>query len=163
MRSKRTPSRRPPSDRGDAAHTSNVLDLIGEWHAHRRKTGDSMNGVMSALLVQVDFDDVKPGALVEALRVLLAGLPAGARADVSHAADRERELLAECIGDTALGITTKQLTANMSPADRELVSVLEGLWANPKAFRAAVALIKALGGIPPVMTPEAFATAQAGS
>src|SRR5262245_7234033 len=103
MRYKQTSSKRAASDRGRGAHACNVLDLVDEWHAHRRKTGDSLNGVMTALLAQVDFDNVKPGALVEALRVLLAGLPTGARADVSKAADREREILAECIGDKALG------------------------------------------------------------
>jgi len=140
-----------------------VLDLIGEWHAHRRKTGESMNRVMSALLVQVDFDSVNPDALVEAFRLLLAGLPTDARADVSEAADREREVLAECIGDEALGVTTRQLTAGMPPADQELVSVLEGLWANPKVFRSTVALIKVLGRIPAVTHREELVTTQAGA
>jgi len=133
------------SNRGRAALVANSLDLVGEWWAHRRKTGDSINATVEALLEQVDFDHVRPGHLLESLRVLLAGLPTGALADVSTAANAERRILAERVGDRELGLTDEQLIARMSPSDQRLVRVLDELRGDPEAFRAAMDLVKAFG------------------
>ena len=130
---------------GRAALIANTVDLVGERQTHRRRTGDSINATARVLLEQVDFDLVKPHSLLEAFRVLLAGLPTDALADVSNAANAERAILAESIGDRELGVTDEQLVAKMSPADRQLVSALEGLRGNPEALRAAADLFAALG------------------
>jgi hypothetical protein len=145
MRSQRTARKPLPSNRRRAALVANTLDLVDEWRAHRRKTGDSINATMAALLDQVDFDRVRPGHLLEAVRVLLAGLPTDALVDMSNAANVEREILVACIGDREIGVADDQLLAEMSLADRRIVWLLERLQDNPDALRAAVDLISALG------------------
>jgi hypothetical protein len=72
------------SNRGRVVLVENFRDLVGEWRAHRRKTGDSVNATVH----------VRPGRLLKALRVLLAGPPKGAPGDVSHR-DAERTTLAQ--------------------------------------------------------------------
>jgi hypothetical protein len=145
MRSQRTVRKPSTSNRGRAALVANSVDLVDEWRAHRRKTGDSINATIAALLDQVDFDRVRPGHLIEAVRVLLAGLPTDVLVAVSNAATIEREILVECVGDRAIGLADDQLLANMSLADLHLVWLLDGLLGNPDALRAAMDLINALG------------------
>jgi hypothetical protein len=145
MRSQRTARKPRTSNRCRAALVANTLDLVDEWRAHRRKTGDSINATMAALLDQVDFDRVRTGHLLEAVRVLLAGLPTDSLVDVSNAANVEREILVACIGDREIGVADDQLLAKMSLADRRIVWLLDGLQDNPDALRAALDLISALG------------------
>lgn len=145
MRSQRTVRKPSTSSRGRATLVANSVDLIDEWRAHRRKTGGSINATMAALLDQVDFDRVRPGHLIEAIRVLLAGLPTDVLVNVSTAANIEREILVECMGDRAIGVGDDQLLANMSLADLHLVWLLDELRDNPDALRAAVDLINAVG------------------
>ena len=146
---------------GRAALIANTVDLVSERQAHRRRTGDSINATVNVLLGQVDFDHVKPHSLLEAFRVLLAGLPTGALADVNNAASAERKILAECIGDRELGVSDELLVAKMSPADRQLVSALEGLRSNPEAVRAAADLIAALCCRDPAAILQALAEGDA--
>lgn len=145
MRSQRTARESSTSHRRSAL-VVNSLDLVGEWLAHRRKTSDSIGPTMRALLNHVDFDRVRRGPLLQAVGLFLTGLPTDALADVSDAADAERRILVECIGDREIGVSDDQLVAKMSAADRRLVWLLDGLRTNPDAFRAAVDLIEALGG-----------------
>jgi hypothetical protein len=145
---------------GRAALIANTVDLVAERQAHRRRMGDSINATVRALLEQVDFDHVKPHSLLEAFRVLLAGLPTGALADVSNAASAERKILAECIDDRELGVA--ETSSAMTPADRQLVSALEGLRSNPEAVRAAADLIAALCRRDPATILQALASGDAG-
>jgi hypothetical protein len=140
------------SSRGRAALVANSLDLIGEWWAHRRKTSDSINATVEALLEQVDFDHVRPGHLLEALRVLLAGLPTGTLADVSTAANAERRILAERVGDRKLGLTDEQLIARMSPSDQRLVRVLDELRGDQRSAQQWISSRRSAERIAPALT-----------
>ncbi len=85
-----------------ASLASNVVDLVGEWLAHREKTRASVNEVMRELLGRVNFDHVAATDLTLAVQALLNGLPLADVRDISDVADRERQLLAECIGPDAV-------------------------------------------------------------
>lgn len=125
-------------DRGRSALVANVLSLVDEWQTHRRETGDSLNAVMEAMTLTIDYDNIKPSSLRAAVAAVCAGSPTTDLVALSDYADSERTILAE--RDEMTIDDAKRMIAK----DPQLATLIERLKPNPAALRAAATLVRAL-------------------
>lgn len=133
-----------------------VLKVFDAWERYRRSgqaaNGDeAIRGFVDNMLGGVDWARVKPSMLRLAFSAVCTCLPTRELVLFRSAAERELNLLAECIADED---EDRVSVEDLDPQGREVLRSIQALRGpRPKAYKAAIAFIEALQEAPAYVHP----------